>query len=96
MRFWPHKAVEEVEVLHETKFTIKGNEPFLKYTQTGIIINLNDRFGSSHNLVETPFGFAGIPVSKLKRGDQFRMQLCRVTTVEKVPWYAKIWKRFSK
>jgi len=82
--------IQQTEILHETNILIKGNEPFLSFAQTGLILNLNDRYGKSHNFIETPFGSAGIPINKLRKGETLRLQLTRVFDVEP-KWYQKIW-----
>lgn len=85
---------EQIEILHESNIKIKGNEPFLDYIRTGLIINLNDLTGRSHNFVERiPVGpGSGVPISKLKKGETLRLQLIRSYEVD-VPDPSR-WNRF--
>ena len=81
---------EEIEVLHETECPIKGNEPFLSFGQTGMIVNLHDRSGRSHNFLDGWVAGASIPISRIKKGDILRFQLYRVYQVP-TRWYERVW-----
>lgn len=73
------------EVLHETEHTIRGNEPFLRYGDTGVIVTFVKQGFGNHNFIER-LGPLGIPVSGLKKGDVLKFELSRVVTHELTPW----------
>lgn len=76
----------QVEILQQTECPIKGNEPFLSFVDTGVIVNLHDRSGKSHNFLDGWVAGARLPIQKLRKGDILQFQLRRATEVE-IPWY---------
>ena len=80
--------MNQTTTLHETAFTIKGNEPFLRYYGAGMNATLRDYSGQSHGLVEQ-FG-GGISLSGFRKGDTIRLRLDRV---RKVGWFKEIFRR---
>lgn len=79
------KTKQHIEVLHETKQTIQGNEPFLRFARPRIIINLSSPSGS-HNFFE---GYLE-SVARIKPGDTLAFQWVRVTQVP-MKWYERVW-----
>jgi len=75
----------KTEVLFETKQTIKGNEPFLRFPRPRIILNLSSPSGS-HNFFE---GYLEC-MARIRPGDELAFQWVRVTQVE-MTWYEKLW-----
>lgn len=77
--------VPSIELLHETSVLITGKEPFVNFSHAGLIVNLKDYSGASHNFVER-MGSAGIPLNGLKAGDRLLFGLYRVTTQDLTLW----------
>ena len=84
------KYKEKIEILHETECHIKGNEPFLDFLQTGVIVNLYDRSGRSHNFIDALIGGANVPIDTLKKGETLRFQMTRVSLVP-MTWWELVW-----
>lgn len=77
----------DTKILYESSTPIRGDEPFLDYVRSSMIINLRSYDGRSHNFFESSSnGWGGIPLHYLHRGDKFRVQLSRVREVD-IPWY---------
>lgn len=73
---------QQTEVLHETKQTIRGDEPFLRYPRPHMIISLNGFGAGSHNFFEGYFE----AMARIKKGDTLAFQWVRVTRVEMTRW----------
>jgi len=81
--------MNQTTTLHETAFTIKGNEPFIKYGESGIIVHLKGPWGQTHVLVERYLsGVSGLV--NFQKGDTIRLRLDRV---RKVGWFKEIFRR---
>jgi hypothetical protein len=87
------KFRNQIDVLHESKQLIRGDEPFLSFHRPSMIVNLRDYSGASHNFVDSSSGTTAC-LCDLQRGDTLRFQFCRVRPV-KIPWY-KFWERWTK
>ena len=68
---------ERVEVLHEVRINVKGNEPFLSFTRPRMIVQLTSQSGQSHQFYEGNSDF--LPI--LHKGDTVGFRLCRITQV---------------
>ena len=80
--------IEQTETLHKSELVIKGNEPFLLFGRTSLIVNLHDQSGQSHNFFQGPC--EGIPF-RFKNGDTLRFTLARVQ-VREIRW----WENFKE
>lgn len=76
---------DKVEVLHEVRVSIKGNEPYLQFVHPRMIVQLTDQRGRSHQFFEGHADFFPI----LSRGDEVSFRLCRVTKVP-LKWYERL------
>ena len=88
MAFWHNRFRDQVEVLHESKQLIRGNELFLSFHRPSMIVNLRDSSGASHNFIDSTSRTAA-GLCDLRRDDTLRFQLCRVRSVQ-LPWW-KFW-----
>lgn len=79
---------EKIESIVTTNISIKGNEPFLTFSNARVIVNFTDYSRRSHNFEWPQTDFVK-PWSDLKPGDTLRIQFSKVTVVE-FPWYKRL------
>ncbi len=85
MTWWNRGSRPDDEVLHETDHPIRGDEPFLRYGDTGLIVTFCKQGYGNHNFIER-LGSPGVPISKLKKGDTLRFQMVRVSSKNLTLW----------
>jgi len=74
------------KILHKIEVPIKGNEPFLSFGRTTLIVNLHDSSGRPHNFLES---FGNASLTGLRNGDVLQFQMVVVRQFE-MTWYESL------
>ena len=76
------KFKTKTELLHQTKINIKGNEPFLSFQKSHLIVNLSAGLAGSHTFFE-----GGVDqLRSANKGDVLAVQIVRIHQVPMTWW----------